>query len=139
MKVILLDNVRKIGQKGQVVNVADGYGRNFLIKQGLAKIASGGNLKEVKNKEKQVENKKIEQQKIDKKKFKEINQKQIKIKVQANQDGNLFGAIHKKDIAKEAGLEENNIILNKDIKELGTFEVKFKIGENKGKIFLVVC
>jgi len=51
----------------------------------------------------------------------------------------LFGAVRKKDIAKEIGLTENNIILNKEIKELGQFEIKFQIGENKGKIFLVVC
>lgn len=139
MQVILLDNVRKIGQKGEIVEVAAGYGRNFLIKRGLAKIAVSSSLKEIKNKNNIIENKKKVQEEVDEKKFKKINQTQIKMKVSSNKEGKLFGAIHKKDIAQKIGLEENNIILNKDIKELGTFEIKIKIGDIQGKFFLIVC
>jgi len=138
MKVILLDNVRKVGQKGEIVEVNDGYGRNFLIKRGLAKIAAGGNLKEVENK-KALKKKQEESQNLEnKERFKKINQSQVKIRKPVNKEGRLFAAVHKKDIAQEVGLSEENIILNKDIKELGTFEIDFKLGEDKGKIFLVI-
>ena len=58
MKIILLENVRKVGQKGEIVEVSKGYGINFLIKTGKGKLAVGGNLKIAKKKIQQKENKK---------------------------------------------------------------------------------
>ena len=138
MKVILLDNVRKIGQKGEIVEVSDGYARNFLIKKGLGKPAVGGNLKIAENKQKKKEAEKEAQRKKNEELFKKINKKTFVLKQKASEKGHLFGAVHKKDIANLFGGEEKNIQLEHDIKEIGEYPVKVKLGDLKAKITLIV-
>lgn len=138
MKVILLENIRKIGQKGELLEVSAGYGRNYLIKNNLAELAISGKLKEIENKFKQnqkiSENLEQENEII----FEKINNSKIEIKSKANNSGHLFAAVHKKNIAEKVNLKEKNIILKKDLKEIGEFEINFKIGEKKGKFLLII-
>ncbi len=138
MKIILLKDVKKIGQKGQVVEVQEGYGRNFLIKKGFGKLAVGGVLKDIENKKK-IKNETIKNKIVDNEKaFFDAKGKSFIIKAKASDKGHLFVGIHKKDIAERTGLEEKNIILEKDIKEIGDHILEIKMGNKKGKIKLAV-
>lgn len=138
MKILLTKDVRKIGQRGQIVEVSEGYGRNFLIKQGLGRAAVGGILKEAKNKE--SAKKGAAENKIEKelKLLSKINKEKFIMTANASDKGHLFAAIHKKEIAKTIGVDEKNINLNTDIKELGEFNITVNLGGKKGKIILCV-
>jgi len=138
MKVLLLQNIRKVGQKGQIVDVSEGYGRNFLINRGLAKIATGSVLKSAEsqkqNQQAQAENKKEENLK----QFVKVNKSKFEITGKANEKGHLFAGIHKTQIAELVGLEEENILLDSDLKEVGEIEIKINVEEKKGKFTLEV-
>ncbi len=138
MKILLLQNVKKVGQKGQIVEVSEGYGRNFLINRGLAKIATKEILKTINNKK----NQEIQKTKTEKEKkiknFLNINKKTFSIKSKANEKGILFASIHKKQIAELTNLDEEDILLNNDLKEIGEFEIKIKAADKKGKIILKI-
>lgn len=138
MKVILLKDVRKVGQKGQVVEVKEGYGRNFLIKGGMAKLATGSVVKDVAHKKDVAKN--IKEQQIEKelKLLSDLNKKEFKIKVNANEKGHLFAKFGLPEIAKEVGVSENNLKIKDDIKEVGEYEVELLLGGKKGKVFLVL-
>ena len=138
MKILLLDNVRKVGQKGDVVEVSDGYARNFLMKKGLGKPAIGVNLKNIENAQKLKANKKDADKKALEDLYKKINKETFILKQKASEKGHLFGGVHKKDIADLFGGEANMVLLEKDIKEVGEFDIKIKLGELKAKIKLIV-
>ncbi len=138
MKILLLDNVRKVGQKGDVVDVADGYARNFLMKNGLGRPAIGANLKNIKNAQKIKEDKKNSEKKELEDLYKKINKKTFILKQKASEKGHLFGGVHKKDISDLFGGNQNMILLEKDIKEVGEYDLKVKLGELKAKITLIV-
>ncbi len=138
MKVLLLQNVKKLGQKGQIVDVKEGYGINFLIKNGLAKSATATVQKsEIKQ---QIQRKNSNKKKLENKlkTFSEINKEKFIIQKNTNEKGHLFAGINKKEIAKTIGLEEKNILLEKDIREIGEYEIKVVLAEKKGKINLTV-
>jgi large subunit ribosomal protein L9 len=138
MKILLLDNVRKVGQKGDVVEVSDGYARNFLMKNGLGKPAIGANLKVIENLQKKKEEKKEAEKKALEDLYKKINKETFVLKQKASEKGHLFGGVHKKDIADLFGGNQNMVLLEKDIKEVGEFDLKIKLGELKAKITLIV-
>lgn len=138
MKIILTKDIRKIGQKGQIVEVSEGYGRNFLIAKGLGKAAVGGILKDANNKanlkKKNILGKIENELKI----LFEVNKKKFTITVNTSDKGHLFAGVHKKEISEVSGLDEKNIVLDKDIKEIGEFDIKIELGGKTGKIILVV-
>ncbi len=138
MKVILLKNVRKVGQKGDVVEVAEGYGRNFLIKNGLAKIGVGGELKKIKHQKEVADKTKEKNQKKEEEKFRKINKQTFSISKPSNDVGHLFASIRKKDIADLLNVEEKSIILTEDIKEVGEYNLKIQLSNLKAKITLIV-
>lgn len=133
MKVILLADVKKLGKKGDVLEVAEGYGRNFLIPRGLAVEASQGKLREM------AEIKKAEQQKREQlaqearevaEKLKDIT---VKVPVKVGEGGKLFGAISNKDISEQLKeqynleIDRKKIELKNPIKSLGTFNITVKL------------
>jgi large subunit ribosomal protein L9 len=133
MKVILLKTLANLGQKGQIKDVAEGYGRNFLLPQGLAKVANERNVKEME----------LAKQKIVKvasgqvKKFKELAKKidNIKIIIQAKADEKktLFGSVNAAKIAEELKkrnyeVEAKYIKLEQPIKSLGYYDVMIDFG-----------
>ena len=138
MKILLLKDVRKVGRKGEVVDVSEGYGRNFLIKTGIGKLATGGIVKNIKRKESKQKELELSKKEKELKFFAEINRKTFVIKVNASEKGHLFGALHKKEIANVLEVEEENLILEKDIKKLGEFEIKIHLGGKNGKITLKI-
>ena len=138
MKVILLDNVKKIGQKNQVVEVNDGYAINFLIKNGLAKRATPQELAKIKSKEAKKEKEKELEEKRNQENYKRLNKQSFSLKAKASEKGHLFAGIHKKEIAKLLNVDEKNILLDKEIKELGEYSVEIQLGKLKAKVNILI-
>ncbi len=132
MKVILLRDVAKIGKKFEIKQVADGFGRNFLLKNGLATIASPTGLKQVeKLKSQQIQTDQLT--KAEKEAFEKIIKDQIiVIKAKANKAGHLFAGLRKTEISKtcqeQIGKKINvgDLIIEEPIKAIGEYIVGIK-------------
>lgn len=135
MKVILKEDVKKLGKKGKVIKVADGYGRNYLIPRGLAEEATNSNINELKHKKKVEAKKEEEQRKEASKLAANLEKEKYVISVKAGENGRLFGSVTTKDIAetvKKAGykIDKRKINLNDHIKSLGVHNVNVKVYED---------
>ncbi|MBC3797737.1 50S ribosomal protein L9 [Acetobacterium tundrae] len=132
MKVVLLENVKNIGNKGDVVEVKDGYGRNFLIKTKKGVIGNKENIA-LAEKEKITEIKRIEEERQEAIALaKKIDETEITITERAGEDGKLFGSVTSKDITeileKEKGIkvDKRKVELEMPIRNVGRIEVKIK-------------
>ena len=132
MQVILNQDVKGQGKKGQLVNVSDGYARNYLLPRGLAQEATKSNINVMKGKAESLEYKiktETEEAKQIAEKMKEI---EVVLSAKAGDNGKLFGSITSKDVA-EALKMQHHIKLDKkkfvmsDIKKLGVTEVQVKL------------
>ncbi len=133
MKVILNSDVKSIGKAGQVVEVSDGYARNFLLPKKLAKEASAGNLHEVKMLD-DKKSKKIEKDlKEAQNKAISLQEKTVYLQVKSGENGKLFGSVTSKEIAEELekihkiSVDKRKVELEGQIKALGIYEVKIKL------------
>lgn len=133
MKVILLLDVKGSGKKGEVVNVSDGYARNFLLPKNLAREANAQALNELNN-EIQAKEHKIAVQKGEAlENAKIIDGKTIKISASAGKNGKLFGSVTSKEICKEiknsfgVDVDKRKISLTTEIKTYGTYECEVKL------------
>jgi len=130
MKVILSDDVDKLGRKGDVVTVADGYGRNFLIPKGLAMVASRGSLKQAALMQKARAEKDERDKKIAAAKVASLAATPVYISARAGEEGRLFGSVTKSDVARaiedqlEEKIDRHNIRLDDPIRSLGTHQVE---------------
>lgn len=130
MKVVLLQDVKKIGKKGDVIEVSDGYGRNMLIRKGLGVEGTKANL----NTAAQRQESKVFKDKVaaDEAVIMAAQLKKVKvvIKVQCGEDGKIFGSVTGKDISEalekqyKFKLEKKNIRLKSPIKTLGEYDVE---------------
>ena len=133
MKVILLKDLKGTGKKGDVVNVSDGYARNFLFPKGVAKEATEGNVKVLK--EQKTAQKIKEDQQLDEAKVLAENMGEMTVTLfsKAGEGGRLFGSVTSKDIAealnKKHGIkiDKRKILLDEPIKVLGATNVKIKV------------
>lgn len=125
MKVILKEDIKHVGLKDDVVEVKNGYGRNFLIPQGKAKLATDGALKMLAEDVRQREFKMDKLKKDAEALAEKINGTTVSIKTKAGASGRIFGSITTLQIAnalKEKGFDvDRRKIVTDDIKELGTF------------------
>lgn len=132
MKVVLKQDVKGLGKKGELVNASDGYARNFLFPKNLAVEANAQNMTELKNRE-QAAKYKIDTETAEAKKNAErISGKTITITAKAGQNGKLFGSVTAKEIAekieKEFGIKtDKRKISVEDIKQFGTYEFEIKL------------
>ena len=135
MKVILLDNIKGVGKKDEVINASDGYARNFLFPKKLAVEANAENMSKLKNKQDSAQHKKdVEKEKAEEiaKKFNDIT---VTIKVKAGDNGRIFGGVTSKEIAEnlkaqhKIDVDKKKIVLNETIKNLGVFNVSVKLFE----------
>ncbi|MGI5851667.1 MAG: 50S ribosomal protein L9 [Clostridiales bacterium] len=141
MKVILLKDVRGSGVKGDVINVSDGYARNYLFPRGLATEATKANLNELKNKEK-AEEKRREQAAQEAREIAEkLSDITLVIKAKSGENGKLFGSVTNKEIAQELkkqhkiAIDRKKIVLDEPIKQLSEMEVDVKLyPEISGKL-----
>ena len=132
MRVILRKNIEKLGKAGDIVEVKNGYARNFLFPQNLALPSTPGNLKRVED-EKRVLMKKQEKIKEEAENLaKKLEKKSITIPVQVGEKEQMFGSVTAQDIAnvlKQEGfsIDKNQIDLPEPIKSLGIYNVKINI------------
>lgn len=132
MQVILLKDVKDLGKAGQVVKVADGHGRNYLIPRGLAKEATEGSLNDLKHKKEIEDKKKANELKAAQELKAKLEAKPLEMKVKAGEGGRLFGSVTSSDMAEmlqKNGItvDKKNIQLKENIKELGTHSVAIKL------------
>lgn len=133
MKAILLEDVKSLGKKGEIVNVNDGYARNFILPKKLGLEATSKNLNDLKLQKQNDE--KVAQEKLDAAKAlaEEIKEKSITVKIQAGVEGKVFGSISSKEIATEAkkqlnmDIDKKKIVIPDAIKSLGTYNVNIKL------------
>ena len=133
MKVILLQDVKSLGKRGELVEASDGYARNFLLPRKLAKEANAQAMNEYRNAE-NSRNYKIATQKAqaeaDKKK---LEGKVFRMTARAGQSGKLFGSITSKQVAEEIkkqygiDVDKRKVVLERDIKEFGTYKAEVKL------------
>jgi len=146
MKVILQQDIKGQGKKGQLVEVADGYARNYLLPRKLAVTATTENVSVMK----QQERTRLRKLEADKAKAAAVAEKleSVLVKIKARSGGaggKLFGAVTSKEISEAlleqhgVELEKNRIVQEENIKSFGTYEVKCKLGfEITGVIHLLV-
>lgn len=135
MEIILKEDIEKIGAAGDVVSVADGYARNYLLPRGMAVKATSGKVKQVRQKQKKQKSKKAEKEKEAREQAQKLEEKKFVFPVKAGEKGRLFGSVTSKDIVekvKDAGyvIEKRNIELGDNIKELGVHNVPVKLYNN---------
>ncbi len=139
MKIILQENIKGVGQKGEVKEVKDGYAMNFLIPQGKASAATVTNTKQAVLETKKRQEKLQEELRNNKEAAKNIANKKISVKVKAQKE-KLFGALTEKDIQNVLQNEKINIgsgkiVLENPIKKLGQFDIAINWGEEIQETF----
>lgn len=133
MKVILLQDVKKLGQEGDVVEVAEGYGRNYLIPKGMAELATSGGLRALKKVKEQEARLREKQKQQAQKLADKLNDKAVSITTKAGDKGRLFGSVTNKEIAEaideqyEVIVDRRKIELSEPIKALGDHPIKVKL------------
>ena len=133
MKIILLENLRKIGSIGDVIDVKRGFARNYLIAKKKALYASKENIKEVEKIKLDLSKKDLEKEKEAKKTFEIINGKIFSIKKLSTENNELYGSVKPTEIAKiilesvKLELKPSMIQLENEIKALGDFKVKINL------------
>ena len=132
MKVILLQDVKKMGKKGDVIEASDGYARNYLFPRKLAEEATANALHVVNAKKENERKKKLAELEAAQKLAAELKGKEVTINAKAGDNGRLFGAITNKDVAEAINSEFNlsidkkKVVVN-TIKFAGTYEVEVKL------------
>ena len=145
MKVVLLQDVKSIGKKGELCNVSDGYARNFLLPRKLAILATADaiNTMNLKEKARKAEEARLKAEaEATAEKLKEC---QVKLTAKAGAGGRLFGAVTTKEISeglqKQFGLDipKQKLVLEEPIKAFGSYQVKAKLGfEVTGTVYVAV-
>jgi len=111
MKIILIEDVESLGQTGDIINVADGYGRNYLIPKKLAVVANTRNMKSLERDKRAGEGKARKEREMAASLAGEIEGREVIIGANVGEEGKLFGSVTTSDIAK--GLEEMGIVVNR--------------------------
>lgn len=133
MKVVLKQDVKGIGKKDQLVEVSDGYGRNFLLPRKLAVEASASAVNDIKNKESAKQHHAEVELEEAKAAAAKIDGKTVTLHAKAGQGGRLFGAVTAKDIAeaveKQLGqqMDKRKFVLDHEIKNYGRYEIAVKV------------
>lgn len=133
MKIILLEDVKTLGKKGEIVSVSDGYARNMILPKKLGVEATSKNLNDLKLQNQHAE--KVAQENLDAAKAlaEELKDKKVEVKMKSGKDGRTFGSISTKEIAEAAktqlkmDLDKKKMVLKDPIKSLGTYEVQIKL------------
>ncbi len=132
MKLILKQTVERVGKMGEVVNVADGYARNYLLPKGLGLLTTPRNVKEMDHLKKVVEDKIKKEKREVAGLAQKITALYLTIPVQVGEAGKLFGSVTARDItdailAQGVEIDRHGVILEKPIKELGSFYISVKL------------
>ncbi|MEG1870546.1 MAG: 50S ribosomal protein L9 [Peptostreptococcaceae bacterium] len=132
MKVILLQDVKSVGKKGEVINASDGYARNFLFPKNLAQEANEVNMHILNKKNEADRKKKLAEIEEAQKLASNLKDKEVVIYAKSGDNGRLFGAITTKDISQEMdrqlniSIDKKKIVVN-TIKTMGSYDVEVKL------------
>ena len=133
MQIILLEDIRNLGKIGEIVDVKDGYGRNFLLKLGKALRADKNNIDFVNKKKDEINKKNIELIKSAKKVIEKIKNKKLIFKKETKENGDLFAAIKPKEISKyfienfEETIHPSQLDLKQEINKVGKFSLTINL------------
>ncbi|MGN0279050.1 MAG: 50S ribosomal protein L9 [Lachnospiraceae bacterium] len=133
MKVILLEDVKSLGKKGEIVNVSDGYARNYVLPKKLGVEANSANMNDLKLQKANADKVAQEQLEAAQELAKVLETKEVVVKMKSGEGGRTFGSISSKEIAtaakEQCGLEldKKKIQLPEAIKSLGVYEVNVKL------------
>ena len=135
MKVILLQDIKNVGKKEQVIEANDGYARNFLFPKNLAIEATKDNMLKLQAKKTSEVNKKNAEIAANKEIASKIEKMELAIKVKAGENGKIFGGVTSKEISEELknqykySIDKKKIVLKETIKNLGRFTAEIKFGD----------
>lgn len=133
MKVILLEDVKSVGKKGDIVEASEGYAKNFLFKKKLAKEANAVNMNDLKLQKQHEDKVAAENLQAAKEFAAEIEEQKVVVKMKAGEGGKAFGSVSSKEIAKAykdqygKEVDKKKLVLPDAIKNFGTYEVKVKL------------
>ena len=133
MKVLLLADVKGQGKKDQIVEVSDGYARNFLFPKKLAIAADNKVMSEAKSKEESKQFRLKEEKAAAKELAEKLSKLTVRISASSGADGRLYGSITSKDIAEELKkqhkieIDKRKLVLSENIKAYGTYDVEVKV------------
>ncbi|HOO64338.1 MAG TPA: 50S ribosomal protein L9 [Synergistaceae bacterium] len=133
MQVILKQDVRKLGKTGDLVEVSEGYGRNYLLPRGLAEEASGGKLKDWKNQQKVKQSKLAREEVQAEETKKHLQGRNVTISVSTGGGGKLFGSVTAAQVAEalekqlDVKVDKRNVKLEDPIRQLGSFPFTVKL------------
>lgn len=133
MKVVLLENIKKLGKKDEIVEVSDGYARNVLIAKGQALPATNENLNNLKLKNKNEEKKEENIRRIASNDKLTLESEVITLGIKAGANGKTFGSITSKEIAEaikgkiQLDIDKKDILLDESIKNIGKYDVKIRL------------
>lgn len=143
MKVILLADVKDVGKKGDVAEVSDGYGKNFLIKKGFAKTATASNVHEAEQKKAAQAFHKAEEVKALKELAATLDGKSVPVKIKVSENGKVFGSVttlHVSEALSKLGFDIDKKKIKMDsVKNLGSYPAEIRLMEGVvAKITVVV-
>lgn len=133
MKVILLQDDKKLGKKGDIVNVSDGFARNYVLPQKIGVEANNKNLNDLKLQKANADKIAAENLAAAQALAKEMEEEKVIVHMKAGEGGRVFGSVSSKEIAAEytkqykKELDKKKLVLSEPIKSFGTFEVKVKL------------
>ena len=135
MKVILLQDIKNVGRKEQIIEANDGYARNYLFPKKLAIEASKDNITKLQAKQKSEANKKQAEINANKELAKKLEKMELTISAKAGDNSKIFGGITSKEISEELKkqykieIDKKKIVLKETIKSLGRFTAEIKFGD----------
>jgi large subunit ribosomal protein L9 len=134
MKVILMQDVEHLGEKGEIHEIADGYGRNYLIPQGMARVATDGAVKQLREEEKQQARKQAakREQAVDLKD--ELESMQVVFSAKVGEENRIFGTVTTQQVAVELAnrgfdIDRRDITLDEEIRTVGAYTARIQLHE----------
>jgi large subunit ribosomal protein L9 len=143
MKVILARDVEPLGQKGDVVTVADGYARNYLVPKGMALVATKGSLRQAEEMRRAREERERKAKEAAAAKVSVLGSQPVYISARAGESGRLFGSVTKSDVARAVEeqlgetIDRHNVRLEEPIRELGSHAVEVHLHEEVNALVTV--
>ncbi len=144
MDVILLEDVTGLGSSGEIVSIADGYARNYLLPRGLAETATPGRVEEVRRRQQEAEARRQRDAEHADELAETLGKTVLTISAQAGEDGRLFGSITAADVsdaifeARRARIDKKKIKLAEPIKETGDYMVEIEVNPGKSATTKVI-
>ena len=145
MRIILREEVQNLGKSGEVVTVKPGYGRNYLLPQGLALLATEHNVKQLEHQKKIITARNAKLQKDAQSVADALGGLEVRIERQVGEGGKLFGSVSTRDVEeavnkKGVKVDRKKIVIENPIKSTGEYTVEVKLGQGvTGKIKVIVA